>query len=221
MKNIIWFVFIIGMSTLLITACAPNVTTPDGQPNVEENPKVNEENEGDESQNNQANQEEDESDLPQLEATKTVKIMIEGMEEERTVHLFQSQTLGFSTYVPGHMILEDTEEALIAYGKNTDGSKNENALFKISKAKVNSEAQLKEEMKNKGFDVTLQEHVRHDISQVEYVLGKGETVDSIVGVASLFEHNDQIYTLIYYYPIEYGDGFEPTVKLILDEIVWH
>lgn len=210
MKQNLWRIFVV-LTILFIAACTQDEATPDDGLN-EQSPVP---------EQNTSEQMEEEATLPNLESSKKVNVTVEGMAEERTAHLFQSQVLGFSTYIPENLLVDEMKESLIAYGKNMEGTGNEETLFKISKASANSKEELQQELEADGFNVTSIEDKRHVISNYELKLDKEGTSNPIVGIASQFEHEGQWYTMIYFYPVEYAEGFGPSVRIILDEIVWH
>ncbi|MBM7649085.1 chemotaxis protein histidine kinase CheA [Bacillus ectoiniformans] len=216
--NYIWKAGVVA-SMLGLAACSQNAEAPAEK--EEENVVVVEEEEQQAEEPDQGNEEvkenentESEKPLPELEQEKTVKVMVEGMEDERKAYLYQSKELGFSTYVPENLTFEDKEDELLAYAKNTDGSKNEQAKLHIDQLE---DANVKEKLESEGFTLSDASEMKFEQSQEEYSLKK----EDIVGYASVFEKNGQKYLFMYQYPIEYGDGFEPSVDIIKDEMVWH
>lgn len=55
------------------------------------------------------------------------------------------------------------------------------------------------------------------LSKEVYALSSAD----LVGRAIFFEHDDRAYVLFYYYPPEYGDGFEPRANKFIGDIVWY
>ncbi|MDQ0338475.1 hypothetical protein J2S00_001259 [Caldalkalibacillus uzonensis] len=161
------------------------------------------------------------SQAQQLPQTKTVPIMIEGMEEEITLHLHEAKQLGFYTYIPQDMTAENKENALLVYFNP--------GRQKVYKAKLKILAQdgiesveemadfVQNQLEEKGFTVKPSQARRFGFSAQEFSISK----NNMIGKVSIFEHNERVFGLIYHYPPEYGDGFETRMETILDEIVWY
>lgn len=151
--------------------------------------------------------------LLELEETKKVEIEMEGVKEEKVVHLQQHEKLGFSTYVPEDMMAESDDQTFNVY-TNFGGNLNKDARFFITKQ---GEQEIVEYLKNEGFAISSVEEQAFNFSQKEYQLEK----EGFIGRLSIFNQNEESYSLAYYYPSEYADGFSARSHIIVQEMVWH
>lgn len=155
----------------------------------------------------------DTDDLPDLPVTKTETMMIEGMEEEMTLNLLQDEDANFSVYIPNDMQGGFNDGDLNVFA-NFGGTLNEDARFFIYEE---SEAEVLTTLKRKGFSTEATDTMAFNFTDTEQALVK----DGFVGRIGKFTHNDDDYTIGYYYPSEFGDGFSARLPLIVDSLVWH
>lgn len=151
--------------------------------------------------------------LPQLEQQKTVKMMIEGMTEDKVVNVAHHKELMFSTYVPDDMIVESNPESFNVF-TNFEGNRNENATLRITNK---TEEQMTEEIETNGFMLEATNEKAYDFSEKEFSLKK----EGMLGRAATFKHNGKDYSLVYYFPEDFADGFGPRADIIVNEIIWH
>lgn len=154
--------------------------------------------------------------LPQK---KTIPIMLEGMEEKMVLYLHQAKPLGFYTYIPRDMVAKSGERTFTVYSR-FQGKVNQNVKFQLIKmghSLNQAENQLKQRLKNEGFDIQPITQKRFGFAEREFGLKKR----GFTGRAAVFQYNERAYALYYYYPPEYADGFEPRLEIILDELVWY
>lgn len=154
--------------------------------------------------------------LPQK---KTIPIMIEGTEEKMVLYLHQAKPLGFYTYVPRDMIAKSNGRTFTVNSR-FQGKVNQNVKFQIIKmghSLNQAESQLKQILKEEGFQLKSISKQRFGFAKREYALSK----TGFMGRAAVFQYNGRYYVLYYFYPPEYADGFEPRLEIILDELVWY
>ncbi|WP_102349077.1 hypothetical protein [Bacillus sp. Marseille-P3661] len=216
MKKISMFIIIVGVFIGLVGCNTTNENIAEDTPK-EENAETNENTKDAETESNEESQEEQpeqpEQALPELEEQKTVNMMLEGMAEEKVVNVHHHKELGFSTYVPDDMVVESNSDTFNVF-TNFGGTKNEDATLKI---KSQTETQLIEELEGNGFTIESQDQKAYDFSEKEFSLQK----EGMIGRAAIFKHNTKEYTLYYYFPEDYADGFGPRSEIIVSEIVWH
>lgn len=204
-----------------LAACSQGTDTPEPATDTEEEQtefESKDQHTQDTNEGNTASPEKDLSQAPVLpdipdEITKTV--VVEGMEEKRKFEVIHHIDLGFSTYIPVNMITEKTKNSLHLFSSDLEGEKLENVTYQLTK--TDSETAIKEALENKGFDIKPTDKHNYPDSVSEFYITK----NSVLGYGRIIEHNDQRYAIVYYYPGEFGDGFEPTVQAINEEIIWH
>ncbi|RCW63732.1 hypothetical protein [Saliterribacillus persicus] len=151
--------------------------------------------------------------LPEMENEKEVTMMIEGMEEKIMVHLFEHPNELFSTYIPSDMISEYEDQTLNVYA-NFNDTKNENARFFIMN---NSKEDVNEHLQEIGFSLNEVTDNTHEFSDEEMKLEK----NGFLGRVVYFDHKEEPFSLGYYYPEEFADGFSARTVIIIDELKWH
>lgn len=147
--------------------------------------------------------------------TKTDTINIEGMPEEMTFILAQSEQLRISTYYPEDMISDVTDDKM-SFFANFMGEKYEAAYIEIYGANSSIEEML---ASFSDYEVTKKQQVDFfvPLSEEEYTIIKGD----LVGIVSLFERSGMLFRIIIHYPVEYGDGFDPRASKIISELQFH
>lgn len=217
MQKLLYFL-LVSLSVAVLAACGTNDQVEGDQPD-EHTENVEDGTGGeDEAENSDEASEAEETaihqaELPELEASKQATLMIEGMEEETTVHLFQHEELGFSTYVPQDMIAGYENGFFNGYA-NFNDNKNEDARLFIT---AKDQAELTAYLEEKDFNLSAVDTPAYDFSEIEMTLEKA----GFVGRVAFFMKQGQAYALGYYYPAEYGDGFSARSHIITDEIIWH
>ncbi len=155
-----------------------------------------------------------------LPRTKTIPVLIEGMEEKLVLDLHQAKPLGFYTYVPRDMRAVSNNVRFTVHSR-FQGKVNPNVKIEITKMNQPSvqqaDSQLQRQLKAEGFSLSTPENRRFAFAKKEYVLKKGE----LIGRGAVFEYNHQPYSIVYHFPPEYADGVEPRLEIILDELVWY
>ena len=73
------------------------------------------------------------------------------------------------------------------------------------------------ELEENEFTVKEADAFAYEFSDEEFHLEK----QGFIGRVSFFTENDQDYSIGYYYPEEFADGFSARSALIVDNIVWH
>lgn len=200
--------FVLLASLLMLFACNTNDTTDDvegGQDLPVETP--------DDDQTDDDSTDDDTAILPDLPATKTEKMMIEGMEEEMTLNLLQDEEADFSIYIPDDMQGKFNDGDLDVY-TNFGGTLNEDARLFIYEE---SEADILATLESDGFTTEATDTVAFDFTDTEHALVK----DGFSGRIGSFTYQGDEYTIGYYYPSEFGDGFSARLPLIVDSLVWH
>ncbi len=153
---------------------------------------------------------------PQLPATKTLPITIEGSTESITTNLYQSPAdypLQFHTYIPENFTTgrEKSGEADILLFQMGDATLklmtfstliNQTMAIGLVKSMIQAEGTLVEDKVN---------------GQIIYRLD-GDPEKSMM--AEVGERNKHAYVWWREYPHEYGDGFAPRVGLILANTIW-
>ncbi|WP_017755416.1 hypothetical protein [Calidifontibacillus oryziterrae] len=185
----------------------------DNNKTVEENTIENDRNETEVTEGENNREGNGSIELPELEKQKTVKMMIEGMEEDKLVTLEQHKELGFSTYIPDDMVVETSPESFDVF-TNFGGNKNENAKLQISAKTVE---QITEQMEIEGFTIEETTEKAYEFTTKEFSLKK----EGMIGRVVHFQHNEKDYSLIYFFPEEFADGFGPRADIIVNELVWH
>ncbi len=216
--------FILLASLLMLFACNSDDTTDDDAGDSEDPPVETPDDDGDDSDDNdQTDVTDDDTDddsmdddtaaLPDLPETKTEMVMIEGMEEEMMLNLLQNEEADFSIYIPDDMQGKFNDDDLDVY-TNFGGTLNEDARFFIYEE---TEADVLGTLKSDGFTTDAAETLAFDFTDTEQALIK----DGFSGRIGSFTHQDDAYTIGYYYPSEFGDGFSARLPLIVDSLVWH
>lgn len=215
--------FILLTSLLMLFACNADNTTDDDAEGTE-NPPVETPDDGDApDDDDQTDVTDDDTDddsmddetvnLPDLPATKTKTMIIEGMEEDMTLNLLQDEEADFSVYIPDDMEGTFNDGDLDVY-TNFGGTLNEDARLFIYEE---SEADVLATLESNGFTTEAAETMAFDFTDTEQALVK----DGFSGRIGSFMHQDDAYTIGYYYPSEFGDGFSARLPLIVDSLVWH
>lgn len=219
--------FILLASLLMLFACNSEDTTDEDQAGTEDPPVETPDDESDEPDDDgDSNDDSDPSDegeddqgeddistLPELPETKTETMMIEGMEEEMTLNLLQDEDADFSVYIPDDMEGTFNDGDLDVY-TNFGGTLNEDVRLFIYEE---SEADVLVTLESNGFTTEVAETMAFDFTDTEQALVK----DGFSGRIGSFMHQDDAYTIGYYYPSEFGDGFSARLPLIVDSLVWH
>ncbi|GGM23693.1 hypothetical protein GCM10011351_06850 [Paraliobacillus quinghaiensis] len=225
MLNKFLYLLLISFSFSLLVAC--------GTPNNTEDDQVNENNTedvsdaGNEPEEEQELNDKNETDLEEdvdesdeekqqttdLEESKEGTLMIEGLEEQVTLNLFQHEALAFSTYVPEDMIAKYDQGFFNVYA-NFNDNKNENARLFITNQE---EAEITAYLEGLGFNLSSVDTPAYDFSEKELSLEK----EGFLGRVAFFKKHEKPYALAYYYPAEYGDGFSGRASIVVGEIVWH
>ena len=216
MKKALYLILLAGLVIGIVGCNNNDNNNKDNKANNEETKQTNEEKNGAAEDNKDANdndKNDNETGLPVLEEQKTVKIMLEGMPEDKVVKLYHHKELGFSTYVPDDMVVESNPEVFNVY-TNYGGTKNEDATLKIT---GQTEEEMTKDLTDLGFTLEPQDAKAFDFSNKEFSLQK----EGMIGRAAIFKHNDNNYALYYYFPEDYADGFGPRSGVIVKEIVWH
>ncbi|HHW39379.1 MAG TPA: hypothetical protein GXX18_19545 [Bacillales bacterium] len=151
--------------------------------------------------------------LPDLPEQKTVEMMLEGMPEDKVVKLYHHKELGFSTYVPDDMIVESNPKIFNVFA-NFSGTENKDATLKIT---GQTEEDVTKDLQDNGFTLRKVETKAFDFADKEFSLKK----DRMIGHVAFFKHGDDDYTIYYYFPEEYEEGFGPRSDIIVNEIEWH
>ena len=138
---------------------------------------------------------------------------IEGMEEPTTLYLYQSEGFDFSAYLPEDMIGQFEQNYFNIY-TNFNDQKNEDARMFIT---AESKQAVIDELETNEFTVKEADIFAYEFSDEEFHLEK----QGFIGRVSFFTENDQDYSIGYYYPEEFADGFSARSALIVDNIVWH
>ncbi|MFD1738028.1 hypothetical protein ACFSCX_15940 [Bacillus salitolerans] len=211
MRNYCIFLLIV---LLILAGCGTNDADNELGTENEQNDQVIEENDTPEGGEEQADEQAgDGSPLPDLEESKTVNMEIEGETQEIVVNLHHHEQLGLSTYVPEDMVVESDDQTFNVY-TNFQGSVNKDARFFI---KNQTEEKISTYLEGEGFTLTEAGEKAYDFSDKEFLLEK----EGFIGrVATLSEH-DETYSIGYYYPSEFADGFTPRSHIIVNELVWH
>lgn len=202
--------FVLLASLLMLFACNTNDTTDDveGDQNLPvETP------DDDDDQTDDDSTDDDTAVLPNLPATKTETMMIEGMEEEMTLNLLQDEEADFSIYIPDDMQGTFTDGDLNVYTNFGDTLNEDARLFIYEESK----AEVLATLEGKGFTTEATDTTAFDFTDTEHALVK----DGFSGRISSFTYQGDEYTIGYYYPSEFGDGFSARLPLIVDSLVWH
>lgn len=162
---------------------------------------------------NKGEKENSEQTLPNLAEQKTVKIMLEGMPEDKVVKLYHHKELGFSTYVPNDMIVESNPEIFNVFA-NFGGTENKDATLKIT---GQTEEDVTKDLQDNGFTLGKVETKAFEFADKEFSLNK----EGMIGHVAFFKHSDADYAIYYYFPEDYAEGFGPRSDIIVKEIVWH
>lgn len=149
-------------------------------------------------------------------------IELEGMEEPITLHLFEGDS--FVTYVPEDLTAElETSDRADNYWffANYGEVKNEDVYLKLS---LFHEAEEEPNLIGEEGKFTLQgldmETVEEDEKIYQWSLEEYRGKDG-VGYGALGKHQDKYFSLlIHYYPLEFGDGFEPRANKIIEHLYW-
>lgn len=162
-----------------------------------------------------------EKDLPENDKInwpheKTVKVEIEGMEEEMDVKLYKSEEFGFITYYPREMLVKDNNESAgFYYTKN--GSKNEDAFVKIIKhGDKEIDINVNEVLTHEGWE-RIEEEGQDDSFNfaLEVKLFENEHLGK-TAIILPFEFDNQLYSFLLEYKHEYGDGFYARTNIIIE-----
>ncbi|WP_138416682.1 hypothetical protein [Aquibacillus sediminis] len=197
--KIIWYVII--ALAILLAGCGSNEMT------TNENTETDDyEEQG--QQTDTTNEEESD-----LQKNKLMEMEIEGTKEEIKVHLHHHDELEFSTYVPEDMLVESDPTSFIAYTNFADQPNRKARLFITKQDKQT----IMDDLKAEGFTVTELDSNSYDFSEEELQVSK----DGFTGRFIRFSKNNDSYSIGYYYPSEYADGFSARAAVIIDEIVWH
>ncbi len=221
---------VLMMSALLISGC----TRQEPQPAEEEAPveeEVIEEMPGEQVEEAEVPQEE--AHREELPESVEITILIEGMEEEMTLLLFQEEDMPFYTYYPEDMLSEhwiDNNEKGVRFFANFGGTINESAYVDIKLFPVESvgtEAEFIDRISgesgllaNQGVEWVEKESEMERIfpwSIIEYYYLN----DEFVGSLYLGEHQDDYFYIDVHYPWEYGDGMEARVNHIMQGFHWN
>lgn len=153
-------------------------------------------------------------------------IMIEGMEEPIALTLFDGGG-NFVTYIPEDFLAEsvgsgegDSYRFYAGYG----GNKVEDVYFQVflfpeSVTEKPEITDLRElfSLQHLDFAATGQADKFFAWSLEEYGVVYGSSLSAYV---MLGQHQGQYFSMVIHYPWEYGDGFEPRVKKILEHFYW-
>ena len=205
MKKLIFILFVLSIVLVFLSACS----SPDVSPG---------------NQVPQPNGQDLEPEPAVWPPTIEEGIMIEGMEEQLTLHFYDGGT--FVTYVPQDMLAESTtssEGDAHWFYANYGGTKNENVYLKLFFFPEDNGAQpvLAEEKERLSLqDVSLQPVA--DAEKIhEWSLEEYKSMDGAYAVyVILGEHQGQYFSFITHYPFEFGDGFEPRVIKIMEHLYW-
>ncbi|WP_234987425.1 hypothetical protein [Halolactibacillus halophilus] len=206
--------FILLASLFMLFACNADNTT-DGDAEGMEDPPVETPEDGDapDDDTDDDSMDSDTTALPDLPVTKTETMMIEGMEEEMILNLLQGEEADFSVYIPDDMQGAFNDGDLDVY-TNFDGTLNEDARLFIYEE---IEADVLATLESKGFTTDAAETMAFDFTDTEQTLVK----EGFSGRIGSFTHEGDEYTIGYYYPSAFGDGFSARLPLIVDSLVWH
>ncbi len=209
MKKLKIILFVLIIALVFLSACS----SPDVSPPGNQVPEPN---------GQDVEPEPAEPEPAEWPATIEEGIMIEGMEEQLTLHFYDGGT--FVTYVPQDMLAESiaSGDAHWFYA-NYGGTKNEDVYLKLFFFPETNGAKpfLTEEKERLSLqDISLQRVADaekiHDWSLEEY-----KSVDGAYAVyVILGEHQAQYFSFVIHYPWEFGDGFEPRVNKIMEHLYW-
>jgi len=159
-------------------------------------------------------------------ATKHGSIALEGKEEPFTSFLFKSEAaplpVAFTTYVPSDMIVEHLQSEVggaVRFVANFENRRQPDAYLEVlfyfdgtdeSKARSLT-AKSGKSAGSREFAWSLAEY------NTSY---KTAANVRIFGVTALGSHDGRYFRITLHYPEEFGDGFGPRVRSILDEWRW-
>lgn len=199
--------FMVVMLAIVLIGCGTSLNDDDqgNADRAEDHPESNNLS-GDES--NQA-----EKQTPILAEQQEATLEIEGMEESTTLLLYQDEGIDFSAYIPEDMVGHFEQNGLNIF-TNYNGQKNEDARMFIMEA---SKETVLSELETAGFTTKEPERFAYDFSDQEFQIEK----QGFIGRVSFFTKHEQDYSIGYYYPEEFADGFSARSALIIDHLVWH
>ncbi|MBU8905802.1 hypothetical protein [Desertibacillus haloalkaliphilus] len=206
MKTFRLSLILLLLTSVAAIACAP---TEDTLPE-DEYPQAPEENE-------HSNEEDtDTSKTGSWPETQETTIMLEGMEESFTLHLFEDAD-SFITYVPEDLIPEVSDnDTTYTFYANFGNNKNEEVYLEI---KLPYDITQGETLEHDGIQLTKvddNQHI-HSWSLAEYQ----NTDDNDYSIyASLGNHNGGKFIMITHYPVEFSDGFGPRAATIIEHFYW-
>lgn len=207
MKKIL-FVLVLLISIVGLSACGTSLNSDEsGNANSIEDPVTDQEVvENDETEQLDEN-------AGNLAETMEGTLEIEGMEEPTTLYLYQNDDFDFSAYVPEDMVGHFEQNYFNIY-TNFNEQKNEDARMFIT---ATPKQTVLAELEAKEFTVKEADTFAYEFSDEEFHLEK----QGFIGRVSFFTENGQDYSIGYYYPEEFADGFSARSALIIDNIVWH
>lgn len=190
---------------LLLAACTGGADEPAPQPPAQEAPSL----------------------PPRAEARQDT-ILLEGMPEIITSHLYQAPAsfpLPFSTYIPEGMAPETVsaeEGEAIRVVVEFGGRRNENAYLQITALPAGTtEAQAREIARSQAAEGIQPDDVPfYPWSIAEHMFMRGGQRGFVVGRLALGRHGGRYFTITSHYPAEYGDGLGPRIDYILRNWRW-
>lgn len=160
---------------------------------------------------------------------KEATIVLEGMPQKFTLHLVEGDPLPFYTYIPSDMtetLVRTGEGAGFLFNTNFAGNRRDDVyltiIFYPQRTKLAEGIHSAERLLSQpGWQKTSlppeqsypwaakQWSFRHTASGIGYI-----------GSLAVGQHNNLVFYIMTHYPPEFGDGFLPRSRKILDEFVW-
>jgi hypothetical protein len=160
-------------------------------------------------------------------------ISIAGKEQEFTLTLYDSSTIGFplpfTTYVPQDVVTDfasSDEGDAVRFIANFEGKRNEDAIVNVFfHSELTPEAEVRRLFKFFGKESSrMRERSRatpmhYDWSLMEYDFVSGKD-DGLVGTVALGQRRGRFFTVLLRYPEGQEEEFAPRGRLILEEFRW-
>ncbi len=172
------------------------------------------------------------TDPEELPETVTSSVLVEGMEEEMILHLFQDQSLPFFTYYPEDLKadkINDEEVKGVRFTTNYGGIQNPDAyaaiLFYLPEFVGSEDTFLERISGESGFLARgeyewIEKHEPADLTQGWTIREYFYMSDLYAGSVYAGVHQGQYFLIDIHYPWEFGDGLGARVYEILKSFTW-